>query len=240
MKTRWRVWRWSCPCGYVYIHSGTRSGTFDRYSQLHHVPALFTHPSRRVRQLAVNLHAALLASPSLTKEVSFLLNEGASADHADFILGSWLLASNDIDRQVSGPARDSWNAFITLHSLARVHSSSSKLTLDSSSFGLLWEFVQRVLLDPSGVYLQINPPQPVLPISAPQSRKGSGKSTPVPKRGEEPVRSRADEEEESEADRKARLRISGFGALEWILSVCYASSLPYMSADQPLSCTISH
>lgn len=33
------------------------------------------------------------------------------------------------------------------------------------------------------------------------------------------VRTKADEEEENEADRKARLRIAGFGALEWMLGM---------------------
>jgi E3 ubiquitin-protein ligase listerin len=208
---------WVCSVSLVEYYIGPLIGP----SQLHHVPALFLHPSRRVRQLAVNLHSALLAFPSLAKEIAFLLSEGTSSDHADFILGSWLLASCDIDRQASAAARESWNAYITTRSTSVTAASngSSKVVLDPSTFESLWEFVQRILLDPSGVYLQVNPPQPILPPSGPQSRKGSGKNTPIPKRTEEPPsRSKAEEDEENEADRKARLRISGFGASEWILS----------------------
>ncbi|EKM56485.1 uncharacterized protein PHACADRAFT_92839 [Phanerochaete carnosa HHB-10118-sp] len=187
---------------------------------LHHVPALFLHPSRRVRQLAINLHVALLGLPPLGKEIAFLLSEGTSSDHVDFILGSWLLASYDVDRQVSAAALGAWNAYIALRSAERGSGSASTLALDSATFLSLWEFAQRVLLDPSGVYLQINPPQLAMPLSAPQSRKGSGKNTPVPRRVEEPpTRTKADEEEESETDRKARMRISGFGALEWMLGL---------------------
>lgn len=200
--------------GMFYITLGHHLERLTGLVQLHHLPALFTHPSRRVRQLAVSLHSSLLAQPSLAKAIISLLHEGTSSDHADFILGSWLLATCDIDRHVSNIAKPSWNA----HVATKSSSSSSKLSLHRATFGPLWEFLQRVLLDPTGVYLQINPPQPILSISAPQSRKGSGKNTPVPRRVEEqPIRTKVEEEEESEADRKARLRISGFGALEWML-----------------------
>lgn len=214
---------WVCS-----IPSRTRFRTLDHTIQLHHVPALFLHPSRRVRQLAVNLHVALLGLPSLGEEVAVLLSEGTSSDYADFILGSWLLTSYDIDRQVSVAARGAWNAYIALRSTGQSSSSTSILTLDSATSSSLWEFVQKVLLDPSGVYLQVNPPQRAVPISAPQSRKGSGKNTPVPNRTEEPLtRAKADEEEENEADRKARMRLSGFGALEWMLGLYLACRAMY-------------
>ncbi|GJE86513.1 hypothetical protein PsYK624_025930 [Phanerochaete sordida] len=200
---------------------------------LHHLPGLFLHPSRRVRQLAVNLHVALLGAPSLGREIAFLLSEGTSSDHADFILGSWLLAAYDVDRQVSVAARGAWQSHVSLRSSGQASGSTSALTLDSAAFSPLWDFVQRVLLDPSGVYLQINPPQPAMPLSAPQSRKGSGKSTPVPRRAEEaPTRTKADDEEESEADRKARMRMGGFGVLEWMLGAQLQLSQDEKAAEE--------
>ena len=74
-----------------------------------------------------------------------------------------------------------------------------------------------MLLDPLGVYLYINPPQPAAPTPV-SSRKGSGRGTPV-KRNDEPIgRTKVDEEEEKEQDRKARLRVGAFGATDWVLS----------------------
>lgn len=118
-------------------------------------------------------------------------------------------------------ARESWTIYVT----TRTGGGSPKTVVDAATFGLIWELVLRVLLDPSGLYLQVNPPQPALLPSAPQSRKGSGKNTPIQKRNEELPARKAEDEEENEADRKARLRISGFGATEWMLgpfSLLYA------------------
>ncbi|KAI0646534.1 hypothetical protein C8Q79DRAFT_910042 [Trametes meyenii] len=184
---------------------------------LHHIPTLFLHPSRRIRLLAVGLHTSLLQISDLRKELFFQIREVVTSDQAESILGAWCLAVHDVDRQVSSYARESWNKNITT-----AETSGDGLRLDETLFPRLWDFVQRTLLDPSGVYLYLNPPQPVVPTPA-SSRRGSGRGTPVRKDNEIISRPKADEDEENELDRKARLRVGAFGATEWILSGCFMS-----------------
>ncbi|KAI9062239.1 hypothetical protein FKP32DRAFT_1593812 [Trametes sanguinea] len=179
---------------------------------LHHLPTLFLHPSRRIRLQAVGLHASLLQIADLRKEIFFQIREVASSDHAESILGTWCLAAHDVDRQVSSFARESWSRYVSA-----AQSSDNKLLLDGPLFSSLWEFIQRTLLDPAGVYLYLNPPQPVISTPA-SSRKGSGRGTPVRKDEDLSTRPKSDEEEENEQDRKARLRIGAFGATEWVLN----------------------
>ncbi|KAI8986673.1 hypothetical protein BD414DRAFT_460911 [Trametes punicea] len=185
---------------------------------LHHLPTLFLHPSRRIRLLAVGLHSSILQIADLRKEIFFHICEVATSDQAESILGAWCLAVHDVDRQVSSFARDSWSRYVTT-----AEASESKLLLDASLFSRLWEFVQRTLLNPGGVYLYLNPPQPTVPTPAP-SRRTSGRGTPVRKEDETSARPRTEEEEENEQDRKARLRIGAFGATEWVLNARFGSS----------------
>ncbi|OBZ77520.1 E3 ubiquitin-protein ligase listerin [Grifola frondosa] len=109
---------------------------------LHHSPALFIHPSRRIRLLAVGLHASLLRIPSLRDKVFFHIREVATTDQAEFIIGTWCMAAHDADRQVSSYARESWSNFVSLSS-----DSSKMLILDEGLLSQLWEFIQRALLD---------------------------------------------------------------------------------------------
>ncbi|KAI0715705.1 hypothetical protein C8Q72DRAFT_891767 [Fomitopsis betulina] len=74
-----------------------RCDSRDFASLLHHVPALFLHPSRRIRLLSVGLHSSLLRL--LSEQLFFNLREVLTVDEAEYILGSWLLAAHDIDRQ---------------------------------------------------------------------------------------------------------------------------------------------
>ncbi|KAI0634826.1 hypothetical protein C8Q77DRAFT_1277694 [Trametes polyzona] len=185
---------------------------------LHHLPTLFLHPSRRLRLLAVGLHTSLLQIADLRKEIYFQIREVATSDHAESILGSWCLAAHDVDRQVSSYARESWSRYV-----ATTGTSEEKLVLDKALFPRVWEFVQRTLLDPAGVYLYLNPPQPAIPTPA-QSRKGSGRGTPVRRDDEPTARPKADEDEEEEQDRKARMRVGAFGATEWVLNAKFSTS----------------
>ncbi|KAI0360435.1 hypothetical protein OH77DRAFT_1418351 [Trametes cingulata] len=206
---------------------------------LHHIPTLFLHPSRRIRLLAVGLHTSLLQIPDLRKEIFFQIREVATSDHAESVLGTWCLAVHDVDRQVSSYARESWSRYVST-----AETSETKLLLDEALFPRVWEFVQRTLLDPTGVYLYLNPPQPAIPTPAP-SRKGSGRGTPVRRDDETGTRPKADEDEENEQDRKARLRVGAFGATEWVLNAKFGSSVspkekekasePAPSADDFLS-----
>ncbi|RDX54789.1 hypothetical protein OH76DRAFT_1398200 [Lentinus brumalis] len=183
---------------------------------LHHLPSLFVHPSRRIRLLAVGLHASILQIPALRTQLFFQLREVVSSDQAEPILGSWCLAVHDVDRQVSSYARESWTRYVST-----TDASDGKLLLDSTLLSSIWEFVQRTLLDPMGVYLYINPPQPAISTPA-QSRKGSGRGTPVRKDDDASPRPKADEDEEKEQDRKARLRVGAFGATEWVLNAKFS------------------
>ncbi|RPD56966.1 hypothetical protein L226DRAFT_615267 [Lentinus tigrinus ALCF2SS1-7] len=179
---------------------------------LHHLPSLFIHPSRRIRLLAVGLHTSILQIPALRTQTFFQLREVVSSDQAESILGSWCLAVHDVDRQVSSYAKEAWTRYVSTTT-----ASDDKLLLDSTLLLSLWDFVQRTLLDPTGVYLYINPPQPAIPTPA-QSRRGSGRGTPVRKDEEVHSRPKAEEDEEKEQDRKARLRVGAFGATEWVLN----------------------
>lgn len=129
------------------------------------------------------------------------------------------MVAHDVDRLVSSFAKASWDKFI--HVTASAPSSSSELYIGSDSFSRIWGFLQRTLLDPGGVYLNINPPQPAAP--SPLPRKPGSRAPPVTRKDSEPIRAKGDEDEENELDRKARLRIGAFGAAEWVLSGCILS-----------------
>ncbi|KAI0711424.1 hypothetical protein C8Q76DRAFT_677774 [Earliella scabrosa] len=192
---------------------------------LHHIPSLFLHPSRRIRLLAIGLHTSILQIPTLRKQLFFQLHEVVSSDQAESILGSWCLAVHDVDRQVSSFAKEAWTRYVSTRD-----ASEEKLPLDSTRLARLWEFVQRTLLDPVGVYLYINPPQPVIPIVT-TGKKGSGRGTPVKKDDEASTRAKTDEDEEKEEDRKARLRVGAFGATEWVLSGYAILALPDKTSE---------
>ncbi|EJF63887.1 hypothetical protein DICSQDRAFT_145362 [Dichomitus squalens LYAD-421 SS1] len=200
---------------------------------LHHIPALFLHPSRRIRLQAIALHSSFLEIPNLRTQIFFQIREAISSDQAESILGSWCLAVHDVDRQVSSFARESWLRYVTAAS-----PSDDKLALGATLLPRLWDFVQRTLLDPSGVYLYINPPQPMLPVRAQGGKKGSGRGTPVRRDGDASPspspspRAKADEDEENEQDRKARLRVGAFGATEWVLNAKYTAAAAPSKTDE--------
>lgn len=165
----------------------------------------------------------------MPEQLLFFMQEIASADQAELILGTWCMAAHDIDRQLSSYARQSWDKFVSVActpsneiSLASEGALSgpvkARLVLDTASFSGIWGFVQRVILDPGAVYLNVNPAQPTAPPPQPQ-RKAGGRAIPQIKKDEETsTRSRAEDEEENELDRNARLRIGALGAAEWVLS----------------------
>ena len=157
----------------------------------------------------MGLHSSLLRL--LSEQLFFNLREVLTVDEAEYILGSWLLAAHDIDRQVASLARDCWTRCVSLSAIPRT------LTLDTSLTQHLWDFVHRTLLDPGGVYLYINPPQAT--VAPPPSHKKGAKAIPLKKAIDEDTgRARSEEEEENEADRRARLRMGACGSAEWMLS----------------------
>ncbi|KAJ8701214.1 hypothetical protein PTI98_000027 [Pleurotus ostreatus] len=197
---------------------------------LHHIPTLFVHPSRRIRLLGASIHAAFLNIASLRDHISLFLADSAPSQ-LESILGTWCIAAHDVDRAVALNASKSWNAFI------------SRSGRPPPALTLTFEFCQRMVLDPLGTYVYLNPPQPAAaaaPPPAPHARTkaasrhghGSGHQTPVRQRDDPDAapRERDDEHEEAEIDRKARLRVGAFGAIGSLLTRCVEEE--YEGVDQ--------
>ena len=201
---------------------------------MHHVPALFLHPSRRLRTLALTAHADILRAEPLRAQMFFFLREIASAEQVESILGSWCMATRDQDRHVAPVAQSSWDTHVSfapadVSSLDRAvdeevgERENEKLVLDGTQMAALLVFVQRALLDPLTLHASLNPVQVPVDVSVPKTVRGKPVSI-VPAAvqtrrpdGELMARPKGESEEESETDRKARLRIGALGALQWIL-----------------------
>ncbi|RDB18704.1 E3 ubiquitin-protein ligase listerin [Hypsizygus marmoreus] len=182
---------------------------------LHHVSALFVHPSRRVRLLAAGVHTSLLQISPIRDQILFFLRETASSSQIESILGTWCMVAHDIDRAVSATALKSWTTTV---SLDPTQDQTRHLLLDDRFLQSFIPFIQRAILDPNGIYLYLNPPAPVAP--PPPGKKGAV-------RKEDPelaARSKAEELEEDEQDRKARLRVGGLGAIRRILEISHQES----------------
>ncbi|KAF5380135.1 hypothetical protein D9615_006188 [Tricholomella constricta] len=175
---------------------------------LHHVPALFIHPSRRVRLLAAGAHLSFLQISPVRDQILLSLREIAPPSQIESILGTWYLAAHDIDKSVSSAALKAWVDTISFDS-GRDH-----LVLDDRFLPPLVAFIQKTILDPNGVYLYLNPAPPKAPLPPP--KKGSRKEDP-----EAASRSKSEELEEDDQDRKARLRISGLGAIRRIIGALH-------------------
>lgn len=190
--------------------------------------SLFIHPSRRVRALAVAIHAALLQIPETLDQITFFFKESASSSQLESILGTWCLASNDIDRAVALVATRSWKAFV-VSTLPPTTTNAKQLVLDDGSRTSLLAFLQRTILDPNGVYLYLNPPPPAAPPPPTHpSKKSFGKgsaATPQRDDGDVTPRSKVDEQEESDLDRRGRLRIAGLNAIAGIIGMLIAQSI---------------
>ncbi|PCH44774.1 hypothetical protein WOLCODRAFT_145160 [Wolfiporia cocos MD-104 SS10] len=219
---------------------------------LHHLPFLLLHPTRGIRQLATSLHSSLLTIPHTSARLlSYILSE-LEYDQQDCILGTWLLATYDVDRQTAARARETWAAHTAFLVPNNTNASSTgsipradKLTLDRATLTRLWSFLLRALRDPGGLYAALNPTQPsTQPVELPSSRSQPRKGSPQQKKGAAPtpprkgplarmaeedarrspspgaeggVSPRAEDEEESEGDRRARLRVGACGAVGWVL-----------------------
>lgn len=155
----------------------------------------------------------MLHIPAIREAMFSFIRETASADQVESILGTWCMASHDIDRQLSSFAQRSWNDAIVLPN----SQSPGKLVLDENLLQPLLSFIQRALLDPIGIYVYLNP-TPVTVVTTPP-RKTPGRPAPAKREDSETSRSKAEGEEENEPDRKARLRVGAFGALKWALGL---------------------
>jgi len=195
-------------------------------AQLHHIPSLLINPSRRIRLAAVTLQSSFLQIQEVHDQLLFFLRETASSSQLENILGAFFLASNDVDRSVAAISSRVWEKIaVSISKNAAGSSSAKRISLNDTTRSLLTSFIQRAALDPNGVYTSFNPVAPAAPSlmgHSHQPKKGSvkGSQAPTPRRddgGDETPRSKIDEQEESEQDRTARLRIGALGALKWLL-----------------------
>lgn len=134
------------------------------------------------------------------------------------------MAAHDADRQLSAFGLKSWDDSISLRDVG------GKLFLNHTLLESLLSFVQRVLLDPKGVYTYLNPTPPVI-IDSPRISGRSALAMSSTKREEAERPKGESSDEESESDRKARLRIGAFGALKWTLGL-YHCIFTYIALDR--------
>ncbi|KAI5116021.1 hypothetical protein M0805_005027, partial [Coniferiporia weirii] len=190
---------------------------------LHHAPSLLLSSSRRIRLLAAGLHASLLRIAPIHEQVVYFLREAGDPSQVEAILGSWCMATKDVDRQVSMQAAKAWD-LVFQSSLA----SSSAIDLDESALSLLLDFIKRALFDPAAVYTDLNPVQPAyvpsLPAHASPRNKNATKRpsplSPTVKSAEDEGQGhmrKPEDDEESEGDRKGRIRVGALGVLRWTL-----------------------
>jgi hypothetical protein len=207
---------------------------------MHHVPALFLHPSRRLRAQALATHAEILRAKPLRARMFFYLREVASAEQIEFVLGSWCMATRDPERHAALVSPRTWDMYVSLaptEADADAGASSDtpgvdkeeegenrKLILDAAQMTALAVFVQRALLDPLALHAYLNPVQVPVDITVPKTVRGrpvptvSAAAAQTRKADTDSLaRTKGESEEESETDRKARLRVGALGVLQWIL-----------------------
>ncbi|KAJ7199225.1 hypothetical protein GGX14DRAFT_468328 [Mycena pura] len=131
-------------------------------------------------------------------------------DASDMAAGTWALAAHDVDRTVAAVA------------------SADPAT------PALFSFLERTLMHPDALYTELNPPPP--PAPPPPS---AGKRPIGVVQQQQPPRIKADELEESEPDRRARLRIAAFGALKHRLETTQ-TPLPAFLASPALWSSLHH
>lgn len=176
--------------------------------------------SRRIRLLAATIHTALLRIPSIYEQFIYFLRETGDAGQIEAVLGSWCMAAEDVERSVATQAKQAWDLVFRSSP-----ASGSSIDLDESSLNLLLAFIKRSLFDPLAVYTDLNPVQPTfvptLPAHAARNKGGAKRPVLPPVPDEETLSRRTEEEEESENDRKGRLRGGALGVLRWILGDHY-------------------
>ncbi|KAF8624962.1 hypothetical protein AX15_005604 [Amanita polypyramis BW_CC] len=193
----------------------------------HHVPSLFLHSSRRIRALTTAFHASLLQISPVRDQMLLFLRESASTSQIESILGTWCMAAHDVDRLVYNIASKSWNdiTIVTADTQAQ-----GLLRLENGLLEPIISFIQNAALNPLGVYTYLNPAPPIAP-PPPIHKRSGGRPSPAPvRKGEEQSsRSKTDEIEESEPDKKARIRCGAIGAIRWMLDTS-PDSFQYLTA----------
>ncbi|KAI0263034.1 hypothetical protein BC834DRAFT_828029 [Gloeopeniophorella convolvens] len=192
---------------------------------LHHASALFLHPARRLRTLALSAHAEILRAPALRAALFSHLREAAPPAQLEALLGAWCMAARDAERPVALVARRSWDAHVAL-ALAPVlgpdvpedDDPARPLVLDAPRAAALLAFAQRALLDPAALHAALNPVQVSVDMAVPRTVRGrpvpaavASASASARRVEEESAARRTEAEEESKTDRNARLRIGALG-----------------------------
>jgi E3 ubiquitin-protein ligase listerin len=148
--------------------------------------------------------------PELREQIDLFLSQSGSREQVDSILGSWIMVAHDIERSVGTLAIKSWS------NSASFIPEPGKVILGELLIDGLAEFLERSFLEPLAVYADLYPVAPP-PLPPPQKKGGKIQVQNI----EASPRARVEEEEESETDRKARLRVSALGGLQWILGKNY-------------------
>ncbi|KAJ3808145.1 hypothetical protein F5876DRAFT_46635 [Lentinula aff. lateritia] len=164
---------------------------------LSHLPQLLLHASRRIRLTATNIHRSLVNMPTILEHIKLQL-EADGSESAD-VIGVWALASQDIDPAVASSASESWRKFVGA----------------SLSKAKILTYAQRAIVDPGALYAYLNPSPLRTPAPIPHDKLTGNQKTQIHSKGfdDPPLDSL-----ETDTDRDARLRVSGLGALAWVLS----------------------
>ncbi|KAJ3784444.1 hypothetical protein GGU10DRAFT_357775 [Lentinula aff. detonsa] len=196
---------------------------------LSHLPQLLLHASKRIRLATASVHRSFISIPAVSEQIKLQL-ERDSAESADAI-GTWSLATNDVDPVVANVAAESWRQ------LART--SPSLLCREQITI-----YAQRAILDPGGLYAYLNPAPPSSSVSTPtlshkdklRLTQKNVKGKPPPTKGKpNPLTAKVSEDTsdlsqpqgfdglqsdslETDTDRDARIRVAGIGSLALFVS----------------------
>ena len=141
--------------------------------------------------------------------MSHFLNETASSSAAHDIIGSWCIAVHDVDKQVSIQARRAWKLAIVI--APEGSTSEAAYVLEEQALDDLAAFAGQCLFDPQKLYLDLNP------LLKAQNAESSRNGQNVQVADDDTTFRSKLEEEESEDDRKSRIRVSAIGILRWFL-----------------------
>jgi E3 ubiquitin-protein ligase listerin len=149
------------------------------------------------------------------------IRDRVSTSQSEAILGSWCLSSWDIDRTVARESNRSWAKTIRWkHNGTGPDASILALEDDQLTEGLT-NFACDALLAPDSLYLAIFPPAvQSFSLNHHSTRRLPGRQAPIFRESvgvEIPRKSELDEE--SEDDRRARLRAGSLGSLKWLLGI---------------------
>ena len=146
------------------------------------------------------------------------MEESGDDDQIELVIGSWALSTHDVDRQAASSSKKAWQIGFSSSS------PTSSLQILPTFIDPLLRFAKNALCDPLALYLELNPVQSAfVPSALPhyQSRDKGGAKRGTPPSAKLPeteeTQRKAEDEEENEDDRKARLRVGAFGILKWVL-----------------------